>query len=81
MPIGVALLGFGPGGAYFHAPLIATTPGLALRLVVTSDPARRAQVLRDFPGVEVVASVEELWKCSGDIQLAVISTPNRTHAP
>ena len=80
-PIGVALLGFGPGGAYFHAPLITTTPGLALRLVVTSDPARREQVLRDYPGVEVVASVAELRKRSSDVELAVISTPNRTHAP
>lgn len=80
-PISVALIGFGPGGAYFHAPLIATTPGLVLRFVVTSDPARREQVQQEYPDVEVVPSVAELWKRSADVDLAVISTPNRTHAP
>jgi len=77
----VALIGFGPGGAFFHAPLIATTPGLTLRVVVTSDAGRRAQVQRDYPGVEVVASAAELWGRSSEIDLVVIATPNRSHAP
>jgi scyllo-inositol 2-dehydrogenase (NADP+) len=77
----VALIGFGPGGAYFHAPLIAATPGLTLSVVVTSDEGRRAQALRDYPGVTVVASAAELWDRSSEIDLVVIATPNRTHAP
>lgn len=76
----VALIGFGPGGAYFHAPLIASTPGLTLRVVVTSDAARRAQVLREYPGVDVLASAAELWARSNEIDLVVISTPNSSHA-
>jgi predicted dehydrogenase len=79
-PIGVALVGYGPGGAFFHAPLIASTPGLALRIVVTGDAARQTQVQRDHPGVEVLSSVEALWARAHDVQLVVISTPNRTHA-
>jgi predicted dehydrogenase len=77
----VALIGFGPGGAFFHAPLIAATPGLTLSVVVTSDASRRAQAQRDYPGVTVVASAAELWDRSGEIDLVVIATPNRTHAP
>lgn len=77
----VALIGFGPGGAYFHAPLIATTPGLTLSVVVTSAGGRRAQALRDCPGVTVVASAAELWDRSSEIDLVVIATPNRSHAP
>ena len=79
--IRVALIGFGPGGACFHAPLIATTPGLTLRVVVTSDVGRRAQALRDYPGVHVVASAAALWDRSSEIDLVVIATPNRSHAP
>ena len=76
----VALIGFGPGGAYFHAPLIAATPGLTLSVVVTSDAGRRAQAQRDYPGVDVVASAAALWDRSSEIDLVVIATPNRTHA-
>lgn len=76
--IRVGLAGYGPGGAFFHAPLIATTPGLRLAAVVTRDPVKAERVRREHPGAEVVRSVEELWdRCD----LVVIATPNRTHVP
>ena len=37
----VALLGYGYAGKTFHAPLIATVPGLRLAAVGTGDPATR----------------------------------------
>lgn len=77
----VGLIGFGLGGACFHAPLIAATPGLRLTTVVTANPDRRAQALRDYPGVAVVSDVEHLWRNAADHDLVVISTPNRTHVP
>jgi len=80
-PLRVALLGYGPGGATFHAPLIATTDGVELRAVVTSDPARGAQAHADYPGVQVVPSPEALWAMAHEFDLAVVSTPNRTHVP
>ena len=38
----VGLVGYGLAGRVFHAPLVATTPGLALAAIVTSDPERAA---------------------------------------
>ncbi|HEY0485512.1 MAG TPA: Gfo/Idh/MocA family oxidoreductase [Mycobacteriales bacterium] len=73
----VGLLGYGLGGAVFHAPLIAATPGLDLAAVVTSDPGRQAEVRAAHPDAEVVASADELW--TRDLDLAVVATTNRTH--
>jgi scyllo-inositol 2-dehydrogenase (NADP+) len=78
--IRVALLGYGLGGAAFHAPLIATTPGMRLATIVTRDPARRAQAQSAYPGVRLVDSPEDVWSQASDHDLVVVSTPNRTHA-
>lgn len=76
--IRVGLVGYGTGGAFFHAPLIASVPGLRLAAVVTRDPARAERVRHEHPGTEVVGAADELWdRCD----LVVIATPNRTHVP
>ena len=36
-PLNVALVGYGYAGRVFHAPLVAHTPGLHLRTVVSRD--------------------------------------------
>ena len=77
----VGLIGFGLGGACFHAPLIAATRGMKLATVVTANPDRGAQALRDYPGVRVAADVDWLWRNAAHHDLVVISTPNRTHVP
>ena len=77
--IRVALIGFGLGGAYFHAPLIAATAGLKLTTVVTANAERRAQALRNYPGVQVMDDPDQLWR--GGHDLVVISTANRSHVP
>jgi predicted dehydrogenase len=79
--IRVALIGFGLGGASFHAPLIAATPGLRLATVVTGNAERAAQALRDYPGAQVVGDPDQLWRNAADHDLVVISTPNRSHVP
>ena len=76
----VALVGFGLGGASFHAPLIAATPGMKLAAVVTSNEARGSEARRAHPGVHVAATAEWLWDHAADHDLAVITTPNRVHA-
>ncbi|MBP2707010.1 Gfo/Idh/MocA family oxidoreductase [Microbispora sp. RL4-1S] len=76
--IRVGLVGYGPAGAFFHAPLIAATPGLRLTAVVTRDPGRADAVRRDHPGTDVVAAAGDLWKRA---DLVVIASPNRTHVP
>jgi predicted dehydrogenase len=77
----VALIGYGLAGASFHAPLIATTPGLRLATVVTSNPERAAQAREQHPGVTVVDSAERLWERAGEVDLVVVASPNRTHVP
>ncbi|RKT57400.1 Gfo/Idh/MocA family protein [Saccharothrix australiensis] len=75
-----ALIGYGLGGAAFHAPFIATTEGLTLSAVVTGNPERRAAVLARYPGTEVITAVDEVWRRADEFDLAVVTTPNRHHA-
>jgi scyllo-inositol 2-dehydrogenase (NADP+) len=79
--IRVGLVGFGLAGAVFHAPLVAATRGMRLAAVVTSDAerARRAQGL--YPGARVFDTAGRLWEHAESLDLVVIASPNRTHAP
>lgn len=77
----VGLIGFGLAGASFHAPFIASTPGLRLAAVVTRDPERQARVRRDHPGAAVVDAAERLWERADSLDVIVIASPNATHAP
>ncbi|WP_195911024.1 Gfo/Idh/MocA family oxidoreductase [Streptomyces kaniharaensis] len=80
-PIRVGLIGYGLAGSAFHAPLIATTPGLRLDAVVTANPERRAQLHREHPDARAVDTPEQLLADPAALDLVVIATPNRTHAP
>jgi scyllo-inositol 2-dehydrogenase (NADP+) len=79
-PANVALLGYGLAGSVFHAPFIATTPGLRLTVVVTRNEERRAQALREHPDVIVLGTADELWDRAAELDLVVVATPNSTHA-
>ena len=79
VPLRVGLIGYGLAGSVFHAPLIAATPELRLSAVVTGNPERRAQALREHPGVRVVADAAELPGLGLD--LVVVASPNRLHVP
>ena len=79
--IRVGLIGYGLAGRAFHAPLIATTPGMRLAVVVTANHERARQASGDHPGVEVVDSAERLWERAGELDLVVVASPNRTHVP
>ncbi len=80
-PLRVALVGYGPAGAFFHAPLVAATPGLALDTIVTGDPGRREQARAEHPGVRFAAGADEVWARAADLDLVVLASPNRTHVP
>jgi scyllo-inositol 2-dehydrogenase (NADP+) len=73
--IGVGLIGYGLGGAAFHAPLVQAEPRLRLQAVVTS---RAEQVRRDLPGVAVVASPADLL-ADPAVELVVVAAPNAVH--
>ncbi len=77
---GVALVGYGMGGAVFHAPFIAAEPRLQLAAVVTANPERRAEVLARYPGARVEREVESLLTRLDDVDLVVVTTPNASHA-
>ncbi|MEU7044848.1 Gfo/Idh/MocA family oxidoreductase [Streptomyces varsoviensis] len=80
-PLRVGLIGYGLAGSVFHAPLIATTDGLALDTVVTASPERRQQALTEHPRVRTVDTAEELFGRAAELDLVVIASPNRTHVP
>jgi scyllo-inositol 2-dehydrogenase (NADP+) len=75
-----AIIGYGLAGRFFHAQLIAATEGLVVAAVVTSDPARQGQVVREHPDARVLASPEELWELA-ESDLVVVAAPNEAHAP
>ncbi len=76
----VAIVGYGLAGRFFHAPLIASTAGLSIATVVTSDPTRQAQVAEDHPSARAIASPAQLWELAAH-DLVVLATPNDAHAP
>lgn len=78
-PARVGLVGYGLGGSVFHAPLISTTPGLALAAVVTSDPERAGEVRRRYPQARVAASFDGLLDDPAGLDLVVVTVPNAWH--
>lgn len=74
--IGTGLIGYGLGGRAFHAPYVMANPGMALRAVVSRNPAK---VHADLPGMRVVPSVEPLLR-EPDIDLVIVSSPDALHA-
>ncbi|MGI4894247.1 MAG: Gfo/Idh/MocA family protein [Janthinobacterium lividum] len=75
-PVRFALVGYGGGGRYFHAPVIAGAPGCRLVAVVTANAERRAQAVAEH-GVAVVATMEELGDLG--VEAVTVSTPAATH--
>ncbi len=77
----VALIGYGLGGAAFHAPLIACTPGMRLTTIVTSNAERRSQAMREHPQARIVDSVHAVWDRAQDHDVVVVTTSNDAHVP
>ena len=76
-----ALVGYGLAGRVFHAPLIAATDGLELAYVVTGNADRAAQARADHPGVEVLASADDLFARPASYDVVVVAATNDVHAP
>ena len=80
-PLRVAIVGYGLAGSAFHAPLIAATAGMRVSAVVTGNAERAENARAAYEGVEVFADVDGLLTKASDIDLVVVATPNRMHAP
>lgn len=72
----VGLVGYGYVGRTFHAPLIASVPGLRLTVVGSSQ---REAVQAAYPGAVVCSATEAATHAAVD--LVVIATPNESHFP
>ncbi len=79
-PIRVGVIGYGLAGAVFHAPLIASTPGMMVAAIATGNPERQAHARRDYPDAIIYATAEELLGASPRLDLVVVAAPNRAHA-
>jgi predicted dehydrogenase len=75
-PVRIGLAGYGLGGRYFHAPLIASADNCEFLGVVTTSPERRRQVAEDL-GRPAFASLAELARAGAEA--VAISTPAATH--
>jgi predicted dehydrogenase len=72
----VGIIGFGFAGTTFHAPLIRTTPGMAIAAVASSDAAKVHAALGQ--DVQVFADPRAMIR-DADIDLVVVASPNTTH--
>ena len=76
-----AIVGYGLAGSAFHAPLIESTPGLAVGAIVTANPQRVASAREKYPGARVLADVDALFTAASEFDFVVVATPNQAHAP
>jgi predicted dehydrogenase len=77
-PVRFGLVGYGFGGRYFHAPLIASAPECELVGVMTSSAERQALVARELPGTATFATLAAL--VDAGVEAVAISTPADTHS-
>lgn len=80
-PLNVAIVGYGLAGATFHAPLIKSTSGLIVAAIVARSPEKQALAQKDFPDAEIISDFDSLLKNANQVDLIVIATPNKDHAP
>jgi hypothetical protein len=78
-PVRIGLVGYGKGGRFFHAPLIAAAAGCELTGVVTRSAERRCDLERDHPGTPAYDDLAQLASAGADA--VAISAPADTHVP
>jgi len=77
-PVRFGLVGYGFGGRYFHAPLLAAAAECSLLGVVTTSAERRELLAAEHPGVGTFDSLEAL--AAAGAEAVAISTPADTHS-
>src|SRR5215469_12400213 len=74
--IRVGLIGYGYAGKTFHAPLIQSTPGLALTVIGSS----KREILEARYHNVIVCQPDEV-PTHQSVDLVVIASPNESHFP
>ena len=69
----IGLIGYGKGGRFFHAPLLASLSGATFVGVVTRSDERRQALSSDYPHVRAFDSLADL--VAAGVDAVVISTP------
>lgn len=69
----IGLVGYGKGGRFFHAPLIASLPGATFVGVVTRSAERRRELAAEHPRVRAFDSLTDL--AAAGVDAVTISTP------
>jgi predicted dehydrogenase len=78
-PVRIGLVGYGKGGRFFHAPLIAAAADCELSGVVIRSAERRGDLERDHPGTPAYDDLAQL--AGAGVDAIAISTPADTHVP
>jgi len=73
----IGLAGYGFGGRYFHAPMLASATGCDFVGVVTRSADRQALVTAEHPGLATYATLADL--AAAGAEAVAISTPAATH--
>jgi scyllo-inositol 2-dehydrogenase (NADP+) len=74
-----AVIGYGLAGSVFHAPLIASTPGLAVSTLVTGNPKRQAEARQAHPDSQVRSDPAEVFEHASEYDFVVVAAPNDAH--
>src|SRR4051812_46548327 len=77
-PVKIGLVGYGFGGRYFHAPLIAAAQECEFVGVVTTSAGRRELIASEHPGLPTHDSLAAL--AAAGAEAVSISTPADTHS-
>jgi predicted dehydrogenase len=78
-PVRIGLVGYGKGGRFFHAPLIAGAAGCELTGVVARSAERRSELEHDYPSTPAYDDLAQL--AAAGVDAVTISTPADTHVP
>lgn len=73
----IGLVGYGFGGRYFHAPLIASAAGCEFIGLLSTSAERRTLFAERYPGLTTFNSLEALADAGAEV--VAISTPAATH--
>lgn len=76
--IKTALVGYGPGGRIYNAPIVSCVEGFQVNKILSSSPDNVAAAHRDYPESDVVSDFSEIIK-DKNVQLLIISLPNHLH--
>lgn len=76
----VGVIGYGLAGSVFHAPLVASVPGMRVAAISVGDAGRAANARRDFPDATIYPNAHALLGAQQTLDLVVVAAPNDAHA-